>query len=62
MFQVLMPQFHRASFRGGRDLLNHKSYLDHKSILLKKHICRMLCCKSAGLFSIIVGIDESTEV
>ena len=31
-------------------------------ILLKKHICRMLCCKSAGLFSMIVGIDESTEV
>jgi serine/threonine protein kinase len=33
-----------------------------RTILLKKHICRMLCCKSAGLFSILVGIDESTEV
>jgi hypothetical protein len=33
-----------------------------KMILMKKHCFEMLCWVSVGIFSIIRGIDESTDV
>ncbi len=48
-------------------MTNNQSVETHRvksqsSILLKKHILRMLCWMPYGIFPIIGSIDESTEV
>jgi hypothetical protein len=43
-------------------LLRLESPLSHKLILVKKHIFGMLCWMRVGIFIIMPGIDESTEV